>query len=467
MKTKKSIAILLLLFVMGSTLGLNAQTEKEISLVVSADGATKEEATKIALRSAIEQAYGAFVSANTEILNDEIVKNEIVTISSGNIKEYREVSSASLPNGSFMQTLQVTLNIGNLVNYAKSKGAECEFAGAVFVSNLKHKKLNEENELKVLHNLFSHVNKLLSVGWDYTLNVKNTRANGVIDCGVQLVPNQNGIAAITILKSTLESLSLTSSEIEEYRELELPIYPIGLFSYNQTTKTTQLGDVTTRMMPTGKNTNASQEINIYGVNRDKTIYFRNKSSYALLWEFCNYDYVKNALNFCIKGNDVESKILINHVAIVQPQFDFQAQKYVGKKFISPLTQFISEDVKKQNMTIVYCSALKSIRKEDFKTNYYLSPDRYSNKEMCYTANPTALNYIVQIVNADKLFLYPSEIEELSSMDSSFKRKVNILNGIILPDTTQKNIDVIMNISLNELEKITEFTIKSNIDNESL
>lgn len=458
------IATLMLLLVMGNALELNAQTEKEITLIVSADGSTKEEAIKIALRSAIEQAYGTFVSANTEILNDEIVKDEIVTISSGNIKEYHEVSSAILPNGSFMQTLQVIVNIGNLVSYAKSKGAECEFAGAAFVSNLKQKQLNEENEVKVLCNMFVHAYKLLSVGWDYTLDVKSTKANGVIECGVQLIPNKNGIAAISILKSTLQSLSLTGSEIEEYRELELPVYPIGLFSFNQITKTTQVGDVTTRMMPTGKNTNASKEMNVYGVNRDKTIYLRNKSSYSLLWEFCNYGYVKNALNFCIKGNDVESKVLINYAAIVQPQFNFQLQKYTAdKEIISPLTKFISEDAKNGNIAIVYCSALKSIRKEDFKSSYYLSPDRYRNEEMCYMANPTAMNYIVQIINADKLFLYPSEIEELSTMDSSFKRKVNILNGVILPDTTPKDIEVIMSIPLDELAKITEFTIKSNAE----
>ena len=42
----------------------------EVSLVVSADGPTKTEAVNNALRSAIEQSVGTFVSANTEILNE-------------------------------------------------------------------------------------------------------------------------------------------------------------------------------------------------------------------------------------------------------------------------------------------------------------------------------------------------------------------------------------------------------------
>ena len=68
---------------------MSAQRNDEVTLVVSADGATKEEATKVALRSAIEQAYGTFVSANTTILNDEMVKDEIVTLSTGNVKTYQ------------------------------------------------------------------------------------------------------------------------------------------------------------------------------------------------------------------------------------------------------------------------------------------------------------------------------------------------------------------------------------------
>ena len=45
--------------------------EKEITLIVSGDGVNKEKATMTALRSAIEQAFGAFVSSNTKLLNDD------------------------------------------------------------------------------------------------------------------------------------------------------------------------------------------------------------------------------------------------------------------------------------------------------------------------------------------------------------------------------------------------------------
>ena len=68
----------------------NANNNDEVTIVVSGDGATKSEATALALRSAIERTFGTFVSANTTILNDDLVQDEIVSITTGNIKKYEE-----------------------------------------------------------------------------------------------------------------------------------------------------------------------------------------------------------------------------------------------------------------------------------------------------------------------------------------------------------------------------------------
>ena len=55
--TMKKRIFIIALFIL-SVFQVSAQNSDEVTLVVSADGVTKEEATKIALRSAIEQAYG-------------------------------------------------------------------------------------------------------------------------------------------------------------------------------------------------------------------------------------------------------------------------------------------------------------------------------------------------------------------------------------------------------------------------
>ena len=46
---------------------LSVSAQETVKLTVSGQGTTKEEATANALRSAIEQSFGVFVSANTQI----------------------------------------------------------------------------------------------------------------------------------------------------------------------------------------------------------------------------------------------------------------------------------------------------------------------------------------------------------------------------------------------------------------
>lgn len=138
----------------------------EVSLMVSADGRTKEEATKSALRSAIELAFGTFVSSNTQILNDEMVKDEIITVSSGNIKDYKYVSEKE-ENGKYYVTLQTTVVVGKLIEYTKSKGASAELAGATFAMNLKMKKLRAANIEKAINNLEEQITPLLENCFSY------------------------------------------------------------------------------------------------------------------------------------------------------------------------------------------------------------------------------------------------------------------------------------------------------------
>ncbi len=252
--------------------GVHAQQTDEVTLVVSADGPTKDEATKTALRSAIEQAYGTFVSANTTILNDELVKDEIVTISTGNIKEYKEISSEQMPNGNMYVTLQATVSISKLVSYAQSKGAETEFAGATFGMNMKMKELNKRNEEIALDNLVEQVLALYPSAFSYRLKVsepmminndrKVTMEDGwrgfilpvnPSDIGLQGTYENFYASNLTIgievdqqqmktikelIETTLYSLALSNDEIAEYEKLNLEYYETGLFRDNLGGRTT-------------------------------------------------------------------------------------------------------------------------------------------------------------------------------------------------------------------------------------
>lgn len=226
--------------------GEQSNVNDEVTLVASGKASDSEKATTIALRSAIEQAYGTFVSANTTILNDELVKDEIVTISNGNIKSYEVLSDVKCEDGQDMVTVKATVCISKLVSYAKSKGASTEFAGATFAQSMKIKELNKKNELQALQNVLAMVKEMLPIAFDKKLYVANPSIAKAIpqysypssnlekqyyDYGnltdgyykmvmyVIMEPNDNTDGVLNSIYETLQAISLSNEEIIEYKKV--------------------------------------------------------------------------------------------------------------------------------------------------------------------------------------------------------------------------------------------------------
>lgn len=229
MKFKLFVLAIIAVCIMSPQFVFAQGADKTITLVVSGEGTSKEEATKSALRSAIEQAFGTFVSANTEVLNDELVKDEIVTISSGNVQSYEEVSYIDHDDSKEV-TLKAVVSIGKLISYAQNKGMSAELAGATFLMNKRMRDLNEKNELLARYHLWKQVCKTLAYGiFDYEISVGDPREidNDEFDVPitVKVDLNQNGVDLIEAVRKTLISLSLTDAEVEEYKSANRDFYP--------------------------------------------------------------------------------------------------------------------------------------------------------------------------------------------------------------------------------------------------
>lgn len=236
----------------------NAVAKKEkddISLVVSGEGSNKTEATKNALRSAIEQAYGTFVSASTEILNDELVRDEIATVASGNIKSYKELSSMALPNGNSSVTLSAIVSIGNLVQYAQSHGSSAEFAGQTFMMNMRMRELNRKNELIVFEHIIRELEQIRFSLYDYNLDVQEPKLRNAyvytnkdnpgpydgryvvketvkgyeIPMTLSISSNKNYDLFVKNTISKLKSISLAEEEVSDYKNNNYPVGVLSLF----------------------------------------------------------------------------------------------------------------------------------------------------------------------------------------------------------------------------------------------
>lgn len=209
---------------------LFAQGIKDIKLVVTGEAANKETAITHALRSAIEMSFGTFVSANTTILNDELVKDEVATISSGNIKSYKELGCVNVKDG-YSVTLEAIVSLDNLVSYARSKGSSCEFAGQTFAMNIKMKELNRQNEISAIKNLQDQMSIIAKNVFDVTIETLDPSIDGTgykVPLKISLSLNEAANSFYQLLTNTLSSISIKDNEYDEYKKASIPVYKVEL-----------------------------------------------------------------------------------------------------------------------------------------------------------------------------------------------------------------------------------------------
>ncbi len=138
------------LFVFAQQVTFAQDADKTVSITVSGSGKTQDDAKQSALRSAIEQAFGAFISSKTEILNDQVVADQIASVANGNIQSFDILNESQLPNGSWGITLKALVSISKLTSFVEAKGIAIEIKGGMFALNIKQQLLNEQGEIKAV-----------------------------------------------------------------------------------------------------------------------------------------------------------------------------------------------------------------------------------------------------------------------------------------------------------------------------
>ena len=208
-----------------------SQEDKTVTLTVSAQGQTISEAKQNALRDAIEQAFGAFISSNTEILNDELVKDEILSVSNGNIQDYEVIYEAQMPSGAHAVSITATVSVNKLSAFVESKGVEVEFKGGLLAVNVKQQILNEKNEVKTIDNIMLVSEEILDKSYDFELvrgepKQKGSNNSWQIPLRVDVKFNKNINQFNSYLHNSLKGLSMSEDEIKRYKQLGKKTYKI-------------------------------------------------------------------------------------------------------------------------------------------------------------------------------------------------------------------------------------------------
>ena len=212
---------------------INAQeSEKTVYITVSGSGKTQDEAKQSALRSAIEQAFGAFISSKTEILNDQVVADQMASVASGNIQSFKVLNESQLPDGSWANTIKAIVSVSKLTSFVEAKGIAVEIKGGLFAINIKQQMLNELGEFKSVCELVGLLHEPMQTAFDYTIKSNNPKSLDAenkkweIPIEVKSTTNKNFEFCASYFIKTLASISLSSEEVETYSKLNKSVYPI-------------------------------------------------------------------------------------------------------------------------------------------------------------------------------------------------------------------------------------------------
>ena len=170
-------------------------------------------------------------------MNDNLVKDEIVSVSSGNIEKYNIISQTEIPNNGYAITLSATVSIEKLTSFAQSKGVEVEFKGGMFGLKIKLQKLNEEAEIVAIKNLTSTCFDLLNSIIDFELKVSEPvkaqyrEDEFDVEFLITTKANNNFTEFNKYFLETIKKIALTNEEKTEYKKLNNPLYYLIINDY--------------------------------------------------------------------------------------------------------------------------------------------------------------------------------------------------------------------------------------------
>ena len=240
----KNLKIILSIFfiLLATTNGFSQTDSKDVSITASGSGKTQEDAKQAALRSATEQAFGAFISSKTEMFNDQVVADQMASVSSGNIKSYEVLNESQLPDGSWGVTLKTIVSVDKLTSFVEAKGVAIEIKGGMFALNIKQQLLNEQGEIKAVSEMVGLLHEPMQISFDYVIKSSDPKSldaeskNWEIPLVVTATTNKNIDFCANYCIKTLAALSLSSEEVTSYQSLNKAVFPV-VINYNGVAKT--------------------------------------------------------------------------------------------------------------------------------------------------------------------------------------------------------------------------------------
>ena len=142
--------------------------EGEKKVITSGYGKNPDDALTQALRNAVEEAVGTYMTSTTRIENDELIEDKILSLSRGFIKDFKKLSEMKV-DGETKVTVSVIVTKTQILETLKASGIKVKVAGKKMFQQFASFDRQMEDEYKVISSLLKDLPKEGPL--DYTVEV--------------------------------------------------------------------------------------------------------------------------------------------------------------------------------------------------------------------------------------------------------------------------------------------------------
>lgn len=147
----------------------------DVTIVSEGTGKNKSEATMSALRFALTEAYGTYISSRSSIDANDLFSDETVMITNGNIKSYKEIS---YNESSHTIKLSVVVSLDKLNNYIENHGSSVSIDGSRLIANREIKATNRGNTDISFNHFLEKLTETACKMYNYSLTVGEPKVEG-------------------------------------------------------------------------------------------------------------------------------------------------------------------------------------------------------------------------------------------------------------------------------------------------
>jgi hypothetical protein len=188
--------------------------EGEKKVITSGYGKNPDEALTQALRNAVEEAVGTYMTSTTRIENDELIEDKVLSLSRGFIKDFKKLSEMKVEDETKV-TISAIVTEDQIIETLTASGVEVKISGGLMFAQFMDMKQQMEDEANLVASLFKDPpeNSPFDLEISYSNPVeKDDKYN--IELEVTAKINENYNILLQNLKRILDEIAFDYSDIQ-------------------------------------------------------------------------------------------------------------------------------------------------------------------------------------------------------------------------------------------------------------